>query len=320
MAEHYLFFNAMEIEPGVFDREYKEQDFAIYFGSVLSSGLLHTDEVPGMQVSVENGTMNTVVSPGRAIMRGHLYENTEPLTLKHSIPEAKFDRIDRVVLRLDSRQAHRNILLHVKEGAAANVPVAPALQRDAFIYEISLAKVYVHRNTASLHQSDLTDERLIEDVCGLVHSLISIPTSQFQEQWDLFFGNMSDEMKVDQQRFIEAWQEWFDSIQDASYVTGETFYGYKEVVDSRIKVIQDVVIHSTGWSLDSETNLYKYDIENGNIHDDSVVDVNVHLEFMTDAMDLSGASRSYNGFVRLYADSMVFDNIVVDLKIIREAS
>lgn len=186
--EIYKFFNDGPGDP----RAYQAADFADYFGSVLSTGFLHTDSVPGMAVSVVAGTLNTKVSAGKAIMRGHLYENTAELTLTHSIPEPTLDRIDRVVLRLDLRNSERNIKLRVKEGVAASTPDAPTLQRDNFIYEISLARVLVRKNTVQLLASDLVDERLNEAVGGLVHSLISIPTAQFQAQWDAFMAGIED--------------------------------------------------------------------------------------------------------------------------------
>jgi hypothetical protein len=143
-----------------------------------------------MSVSVVAGTLTTQVTAGKAIMDGHLYENTASLTLTHSLPEATLDRIDRVVLRLDLRNAERNIKLRVKEGVASASPVAPTLQRDNVIYEISLARVLVRKNTVQLLAGDLTDERLDETLAGLVHSLISIPTSQFQAEWDAFMADI----------------------------------------------------------------------------------------------------------------------------------
>ncbi|WP_342505860.1 pyocin knob domain-containing protein [Sporosarcina sp. FSL K6-2383] len=193
MAERSLFFNAVETSPGVFDREYLESDFAIYFGSVLSSGIINSDESPGVVVSVENGTLNTVVSMGKALLKGHFYENTTPLTLTHSIPEATLDRIDRIVLRLDVRNQSRYIKAIVKEGDPAATPVAPVLQRDNFIHEISLAQIRVRQNTVQLLPADLIDERLIDDLCGLVTWTPKVPTSQFQEQWDEFMESIEDE-------------------------------------------------------------------------------------------------------------------------------
>ena len=188
MSEIFKFFNSAPGDP----RTYQATDFADYFGSVLSTGLLHTDNVPGMAVSVVAGTLTTKVTPGKAIMKGHLYENTSDLTLTHTLPEATLDRIDRIVLRLDLRNSERNIKLHVKEGVSSATPVAPTLQRDNFIYEISLARVLVRKNTVQLLAGDLVDERLDENLAGLVYSLISIPTSQFQAEWDAFMAGIED--------------------------------------------------------------------------------------------------------------------------------
>src|SRR5699024_4276843 len=124
MAEVYKFFNSTPDDK----RTYQAADFADYFASVLSTGLLHTDEVPGMRVRVDEGTLSTIVSPRKAIMKGHLYENTSELTLKHRVTVGTMDRIDRVILRLDLRNSERNILLHVKEGEPSDNPVALELQ------------------------------------------------------------------------------------------------------------------------------------------------------------------------------------------------
>ena len=193
MAEIYKFFNAVETSPGVFDREYVESDFADFFGSLLSTGLLSTEETPGMKVSVEAGTLNTIVSAGKAMLKGHMYENTTPLTLVHAIPEASLDRIDRIVLRLDVRNQSRYIKAFVLEGTPSATPAPPDLQRDNFIHEISLAQVRVRKNTVQLLPADLIDERLQEDLCGIVTWLPKVPTSQFQDQWDEFMAGIEDD-------------------------------------------------------------------------------------------------------------------------------
>lgn len=189
MAEISKFFNSAPGDP----RTYQASDFADYFGSVLSTGLLHTDNIPALEVKCEGTDLRTYVTPGKAIMQGYLYENTSNLYLEHALPEPTLDRIDRIVLRLDKRNQSRFIKLFVKQGTASSNPVPPNLQRDDFIYELSLAQIRVRANTSTLNPADLIDERLDENLCGLVHSLISIPTSQFQQQWDEFMAGIQDE-------------------------------------------------------------------------------------------------------------------------------
>ncbi|GIO27721.1 hypothetical protein [Ornithinibacillus bavariensis] len=220
MAEISKFFNSAPGDP----RKYQSADFADYFGNVLSTGLLHTNELPGMQVSVGTG-LNTVVSPGKAIMQGYAYENTTMLTLEHSLPEIMLDRIDRIVLRLDKRNQSRYIKLFVLQGEASENPLPPELTRDEFIYELSLAQIRVRANTSSLQAQDLVDERLNENLCGLVQSLITLPTNQFQEEWDNFFATISLETDNTKSQYEQEWKEWFENQQTEGFVMQDELKG-----------------------------------------------------------------------------------------------
>lgn len=201
MAEIFKFFNSA---PGD-ERWHYASDFAEYFGSVLSSGLISNGEAVGLQVTVNTGTMTTSVNVGKAIIKGYSYENTTPVTLTHSIPEQTLDRIDRVVLRLDLKNASRFIKVFVKEGVSTLEPVPPTLQRDQYIYELSLAQVRIRKNTSSIVVSDIKDERADESLCGIVQSLITVPTSVFQHQFDTWFANYQMTTQSD-------FTVWFDSI------------------------------------------------------------------------------------------------------------
>lgn len=213
MAEIFKFFNSA---PGD-ERWHYASDFADYFGSVLSSGLISNGDSPvGLQVTVNSGTMTTSVNVGKAIIKGYSYENTTPLTLTHSIPEQTLDRIDRVVLRLDLKNASRFIRVFIKEGVSALEPIPPTLQRDQYIYELSLAQVRIRKNTSSIVVSDIKDERADENLCGIVQSLITVPTSVFQQQFDAWFASIADvtEQSVTDWQIAQqqAFTMWFDSI------------------------------------------------------------------------------------------------------------
>jgi hypothetical protein len=210
--ERSLFFNSA---PGD-ERTYQASDFASYFGNVLSTGLLHTDEIPALEVKCDGTDLRTYVEPGKAIMQGYAYENTSNLYLDHALPEATLDRIDRIVLRLDKRNQSRFIKLFVLQGEPADVPIAPVLTRDEFIHEISLAQIRVRANTSTLQPADLIDERLDESLCGLVFSLIGIPTSQFQSAWDNWFNTNTAS-------FEQQYYDWFNDLQATGYASQSEF-------------------------------------------------------------------------------------------------
>ncbi|WP_342550464.1 hypothetical protein MKX57_17375 [Lysinibacillus sp. FSL M8-0216] len=231
MAEIFKFFNSA---PGD-ERWHYASDFADYFGDVLSSGLLHKDGTPNLQVKVNVGTMQTYVEAGKALIQGYQYHNTTPLFLAHGLPEPNLDRIDRIVLRLDKRNNARFIRLFVKEGVSATNPVPPSLQRDQYVFELSLAQIRLTKNTSSLEPLKLVDERMKEDLCGIVYSLISVPTSVFQQQWDYWFNLKKRTLEDD----MEAWQlqqkndfETWQAIQKQEYLTW--IESIKDILDENV--------------------------------------------------------------------------------------
>ncbi|ANC77171.1 hypothetical protein ABE65_010305 [Fictibacillus phosphorivorans] len=240
MAEISKFFNSA---PGDL-RTYQASDFADYFGNVLSSGLLHTDNIPALEVKCEGTDLRTYVEAGKAIIDGYGYENTSDLYLTHALPEATLDRIDRIVLRLDKRNQSRFIKLFVLQGTASATPVAPTLQRDEFIYELSLAQIRVRANTSTLNPADLIDERLDENLCGLVYSLISIPTSQFQTEWDSFMEGIQSE------GFASASEFAAHKANGVSHITGQerTDWNAKETPDGARKKVEqtDFRVYKSG--------------------------------------------------------------------------
>lgn len=160
------------------------EQFALYFKQFLSSGVYHTDNVPALKVTAVTG-LQSKLEPGSAYLEGFMYNNTTDITFTHDVANATNPRIDRVVIRLDRSVSQRRVYAAVVKGVAATNPVAPVLQRDSIVYEISLAQVRINANVTTI--TSVTDERLNEDVAGLVSSLITVPTEQFQAEWDNWF-------------------------------------------------------------------------------------------------------------------------------------
>lgn len=310
MAERYLFFNSRTGDR----RRYTAQDLASYFRSVLSTGLLHTDNIPTMGVTVEAGTLNTIVSAGKAIMEGHLYENTTPLTLTHAIPEVTLDRIDRVVLRLNLNNAVRDVKLHVLEGEPSNNPKPPELTRTQFVYEISLAQILVRANTVQLLPTDLTDERADESLCGLVFSLISVPTDVFANQFDVWFNSFKGEKEV-------GFEDWLDSIKDIldTNVAGNLLNlinANRSDIERLNKIKKDFVILKSSWVGSGED--FTYVISDLDITNNSMVDVNIHRSSLPFSNALLSVTESAAGSCTLYSTSIPKEDLVCDYVIVTE--
>lgn len=162
--EKSSFFNSM---GG--DRKYNAADFAEYFASFIGNGVFGAPTA-SLKIVPDTGT-NVALSIGSGWINGYYYVNTARLWLELPTPDGVLNRIDRIVLRwsLDDR----SISAKVKSGVLASNPVAPALQRDASIYELALGDVYVAAGASSITEANITDQRGIGALCGTVSSVVS---------------------------------------------------------------------------------------------------------------------------------------------------
>jgi len=164
LAEKSGFFNS---NSG--DRIYNAEDFAAYFGDLVSNGIFHRT-ADNLRVTAASG-MNVLVLAGSAWINGYRYENTSPFDLPISTADGVNPRIDRVILRWSN--VGRAINLAVLPGTPAPTPNPPGLTRNADIWELGLGTVFVTRGALSIDTANISDTRMSATVCGLVNSLVS---------------------------------------------------------------------------------------------------------------------------------------------------
>lgn len=178
--EKSSFFNSVS-----HDRTYRAEDWAEYFASFIGNGVFPVPST-GLQVVVDNG-MNLLLKAGKAWINGYFYNNTSDLTITIGTADGQLNRIDRIVVRWDL--TNRIISAEVKSSTYSASPTAPALQRDADIYELALADVYVGAGVTAITQSNITDRRLNTSLCGIVAAVVDqIDTEAFNAQLQAWFA------------------------------------------------------------------------------------------------------------------------------------
>ena len=182
MAEEFFMFDSVNN-----DREVTAEDFAKYFHEVLTNGVFYRNNLPSLKVSKGAGLISSV-EIGAAFIEGYLYRNTAPITLTHASGNPSFPRVDRVVVRLNRNIANRDIRIMIKPGIPATNPLPPALERNNIIYELSLAHVRINAGASTI--STVIDERLSQDLCGIVSSIVQPPTDVYQKEWDDFLKSI----------------------------------------------------------------------------------------------------------------------------------
>lgn len=210
MAIRSGFFNS---EGG--DRRYDARWFAEYFASFIGNGVFPN---PSSNLQVfEYQNMQTKVVAGKGWIKGYYLSNDGDYILEHDIADGILSRIDRIVMRLNHTK--RMIEVLVLKGSFASNPVPPSITRDANLYDLVLADVYIKAGATEIIQGDITDQRLNNDLCGIVHGTIDqIDTTTLFNQYQSWYEQMTGE-KLDE---YDAWfaqhqqefNDWFASIQD----------------------------------------------------------------------------------------------------------
>lgn len=178
--EKSSFFNSVS-----HDRTYKAEDWAEYFASFIGNGIFPVPST-GLQVVAGSG-MNVTVRAGKAWINGYFYQNTGDLTVQLATADGQLNRIDRIVVQWNL--TNRTITTKVKSSGFSASPSAPAVQRDADIFELVLADVFVAAGVTAITQSRITDQRLNTSLCGVVAAVVQqIDTAAFNAQLQAWFA------------------------------------------------------------------------------------------------------------------------------------
>ena len=166
----------------------------MYFGSFIGNGVFPVPST-GLQVVVGSG-MQVTVKAGKAWINGYFYNNTSDLSLTLATADGVLNRIDRIVVQWDL--TNRIISVKAKSSSYSASPTAPAVERDADIYELAIADVYVSAGATTITQSNITDRRYNTELCGIVVGVVeqidpSAITAQFDNFFELYRALITDE-------------------------------------------------------------------------------------------------------------------------------
>lgn len=198
MSERSGFFPYVQ---GDANSEYDHAFLAKWVASFIGNGIYNGD------LAVAAGSnMQVVIPSGQAWINGYYYKNGGDLILPIANADGVLNRKDTVVLRWDINQ--RSITALVLQGTPASSPTAPVIVRTAEQYDLKLAEIRIPAGTTAITQALITDTRLDESVCGLVHAVVDhIDTTKLYQQIQNDLAGFKSGSEA-------GFKEWFNSIKD----------------------------------------------------------------------------------------------------------
>ena len=153
------------------DRKYDADDISNYFLKLISNGVFATPS-NSMQVQAAGG-MKIKVTPGWAFVNCKWLRLDTDYYITLDKSDVQYNRLDRIVVRLDPSDSVRSVTIAVKKGTASSpTKIVPLTRVTNGIWELSFAQVWVYANSTEIKQSAIIDERANTDVCGWVTGLI----------------------------------------------------------------------------------------------------------------------------------------------------
>lgn len=200
------------------DRKYDATQFASLFDGVITDGVVAA--VGDFFATTPGGGMVVNVGSGRAwFNRTWTYSDAKiPLTLDAS--DLLYDRIDAVVLEIDTSVAVRDNSIKVVKGTPAQEPTNPVLTNEGDIYQYALAYVRVKASSIEVGAGDITIN-VGKEGCPFVTSIVETPELEVLfAQWDAQF------------------KEWFKNVQ--SQLEGDIAANLQRQIDSNKTAIDDL--------------------------------------------------------------------------------
>ena len=200
----------------LYSRSYSSDVIATILAKYFCNGVF-ASPTTCLQV-VQADDMTVTVKAGAANINGRqFYEETDRV-LTVQAASATLDRIDTVVLRLNLAQTALTIDLYIVQGTAAATPTAPELTRNATVWELGLANLFISKGCTTVTQERITDTRLDTERCGIV-----VPTIGTFNTTALYTQIQSDlaSFKANQEASFTSWSEeqqdafdtWFSALE-----------------------------------------------------------------------------------------------------------
>ena len=160
MALSYGFYNSVPTEVNgevVQDRLYDAVQMGQIFDGIISDGVYAT-YLKGLIVKASSMSGQVIVQPGRAWFNHTWTYNDADLPIEAPDPEVILDRIDALVLEVNSELANReNTIKWVSGTPSSQNPARPTLTHTNTVNQYALCYVHRYGDTYEIKQDDITN-------------------------------------------------------------------------------------------------------------------------------------------------------------------
>ena len=231
------------------DRKYDAVQHGMIFDGIITDGIYAT-YLKAMVVKASENASEVIVQPGRAWFNHTWSYNDSDYPVAAPEPEVVLDRIDTLVLDVNSEDAVRNNqFLWVQGTPTSQTPEPPALIHTATHNQYPLCDVYRQAGTTMIYAADITNRVGTSDCPFVTGVLESINIDDLLAQWDDEFHTWENATKAS----FEGWMVNQQSVYTAWFTALKTqMAGDVADVEAWVQTIKDIIDEETATHLQLE--------------------------------------------------------------------
>ena len=209
MSVTFGFYNALN-----HDRKYDAIQVSSIFDGIINDGIY--ESIGTAMIVKATSYMVINIGIGRAWFNHTWTYNDSILPLTVQPSELVLNRIDTVILEVDSTRTVRTNSIKIIEGTPAATPVAITLVNNENVHQYPLARIYVKANATVITQADITNTVGTSE-CPFVTGIIStLSTDNLIQQWESSYEQWLSEQATSFNTWFAGLKNELDSNQAAN--------------------------------------------------------------------------------------------------------
>lgn len=285
MALSFGFYNAFD-----HDRKYNAVQFSRIFDGIITDGIYAT-YLDAMVVKASENANEVIVQPGRAWFMGTWSYNDADCPVTAPDPEVVLDRIDTLVLDVNTEQAAReNSYLWVQGTPTSQTPERPTLISTATHKQYPLCDVYRQAGTTQIYAENITNRVGTSDTPFVTGVLETINIDSLLTQWDAEFHTWENATKASFESWMinqqSVYTAWWDELK--SQMAGDV-----ADVESWIETLHNILDSETASHLQLEIDELREWTPNGSYIEITTNESDLYSRPVT-VTDAGGHSETVN--------------------------
>lgn len=213
----------MSVTSGFFnslsgDRKYDAIQISSMFDGLITDGIYNGFLESFMVTASSPASMVVTVGEGRCWFNHTWTLNDAPLPLTLDVGDVVLNRIDTIVIDVDSTDTVRACTIKVVKGTPSSQAVRPTLENTETHHQYPLCDISVPAGATTITQSNITNRRGTSD-CPFVATLMTTVTVdellvQWESQWNDWMTDRVDAMDTWTAEQQAAFTTWFQTVQD----------------------------------------------------------------------------------------------------------